>query len=121
MMRPKKYIVLKEDEIFYLEKMVKESPIHRVRQRSQALLWSHQGKDRASIAALYGIQLDTVSAWIKRWEASKQAGIADLPRSGRPSLLSEDEKKNSGTESSRGSQYGTCERKILGRNRQKSQ
>lgn len=92
-MRPKKYIELKEEEIFYLEKMVKESPIHRVRQRSQALLWSHQGKDRATIAALYGVQLDTVSAWIKRWEASRQSGIADLPRSGRPSLLSADEKK----------------------------
>jgi hypothetical protein len=74
MMRPPKYICLNQEEVLYLENMLKESPIHRVRQRSQALLWSNQGKDRATIAALYGIQLDTVSAWIKRWEVFQTSG-----------------------------------------------
>lgn len=55
-MMPKKYIQLTNDEIKSLENLVRTSLNFRVRSRSQSLLWSQQGKDRATIAALLGIQ-----------------------------------------------------------------
>lgn len=61
-MMPKKYVTLSEEDQKGLESLVRTSSNHRVRQRSQALLWSHQGKDRATIAELYDVRKDTVSA-----------------------------------------------------------
>jgi len=59
-MMPKKYVTLSEEEQEILNNLVRTSSNHRLRQRSQALLWSHQGKDRTSIAALFGVKKDTV-------------------------------------------------------------
>lgn len=76
-----------------MEALVRNSPDHRIRCRSQAILWSHQGKDRSFIAELFDVKLDTISSWFTRWEEHKLLGLGDLPRSGRPSVLTEDEKK----------------------------
>ena len=92
-MRPKKYIKLSEAEEASLEELVRESPNHRIRQRSQALLWSHRGKDRMTIAESFDVKLDTISSWLSRWGEKKLSGLEDLPRSGRPSILTEEEKK----------------------------
>jgi transposase len=92
-MRAKIYLTLSEAEQLALEDMVRNSSSHRIRQRSQALLWSHAGKDRNTIAELYGTKPDTISAWFKRWESEKLSGLSDLPRSGRPAKLNEEQKK----------------------------
>lgn len=94
-MRAKIYLSLSDSEQFALEDMVRNSASHRLRQRSQALLWSHAGKDRNTIAELYGTKPDTISAWFKRWEAEKLSGLTDLPRSGRPPKLNQEQKKGS--------------------------
>jgi hypothetical protein len=92
-MMQKKYVTLSEEEQKQLQDLVRNSPNHRIRQRSQALLWSHFGKDRATIAALYGVRKDTVSAWLNNWASTKVKSLPDLPRTGRPSKLSREEKK----------------------------
>jgi transposase len=92
-MRAKIYLSLSEAEQSALEDMVRNSASHRIRQRSQALLWSNSGKDRNTIAELYGTKPDTISAWFKRWESEKLSGLSDLPRSGRPTKLNEEQKK----------------------------
>lgn len=56
------YLSLSEAEQLALEDMAMNSSSRRIRQRSQALLWSHSGKDRNTIAELYGTKPDTVSA-----------------------------------------------------------
>jgi hypothetical protein len=61
-MRAKIYLSLSEAEQLALEDTVRNSSSHRIRQRSQALLWSHAGKDRNTIAELYGTKPDTISA-----------------------------------------------------------
>ncbi|MDZ7935980.1 MAG: helix-turn-helix domain-containing protein, partial [Emticicia sp.] len=76
-----------------LEEAVRKSSTFRVRRRSQALLWSSQGKDRATIAELLDVRLDTVSSWFNRWTTNSVESLIDLPKSGRPSILSTAEKK----------------------------
>jgi transposase len=92
-MMPKRYIQLSASEKEELESEVRTSPNFRIRRRSQALLWSHQGKDRATIADMLDIRLDTVSAWFNRWLEKKLESLMDLPKSGRPSILTTVEKK----------------------------
>lgn len=92
-MMPKKYIHLLAEDVIKLEDLIRTSLNFRVRSRSQALLWSHQGKDRLMIAEMLEVQADTVSRWLNKWEDSKLTSLVDLPKSGRPSKLSSSEKK----------------------------
>ena len=92
-MNTKLYIHLTESEVTDLSQLLRATDNHRERQRCQALLWSHQGYDRQIIAQLYQVKPDTVSFWFQRWEANKSKGLKDLARSGRPSLLTSEEKK----------------------------
>ncbi|PWK16851.1 Homeodomain-like domain-containing protein, partial [Arcicella aurantiaca] len=92
-MNNKRYINLSESEITDLTHLLRTTNNHRERQRIQALLWSHQGYDRQTIAQLYQVKADTVSFWFKRWEDNKSRGLKDLARSGRPSILTPKEKK----------------------------
>lgn len=92
-MNNKRYINLSESETTDLTYLLRTTDNHRERQRTQALLWSHQGYDRQTIAKLYQVKADTVSFWFKRWEDNKSQGLKDLARSGRPSLLTSEEKK----------------------------
>ena len=82
----KKYIHLTTEEIRGLENLVRTSPNFRVLSRNQSLLWIQQGKDRATIAGLLGIQADTVSRWHNKWLENKFESLVDLPTSGRPLL-----------------------------------
>jgi len=92
-MNKKIYVTVTDSDRLELERLVRESPSHRIRQRCQALLWSSAGQDRKIIAALYETKPDTISAWYKRWESDKFSSLADLPRSGRPSTLDTEQKK----------------------------
>jgi transposase len=88
------HIELTPDEQTQLSRLVRESESHRVRQRSQALLWSHQGKKRHEIAALFDVKPDTVTAWFRRWLADPTPDqLRDAFRPGRPASLSPDQKK----------------------------
>ncbi|WP_394990275.1 hypothetical protein [Emticicia sp.] len=92
-MRTKIYIHLSAEEQSELESLVRLSSNHRIRQRSQALLWSHWGKDRNTIATLFDVKADTVSSWLNRWRRDKILGLSDLARIGRPSKFNLEEKK----------------------------
>lgn len=84
-------ITLSPDQEAELTHLVRQSPSHRVRQRSQALLWSHQGKKRSQIAELFHVKADTVTAWFRRGPTTDH--LADAPRSGRRPKVDEDQKK----------------------------
>jgi transposase len=92
-MNNKRYITLSESELSELTHLLRTTDNHRERQRCQALLWSHKGYDRQTIAQLYQVKADTVSFWFKRWEDNQSQGLKDLTRSGRPSILTPEEKK----------------------------
>jgi transposase len=62
---------------------------HRDRLRAQIVLAAARGRDNARIAADLQITADTVRKWRGRFAARGLAGLADLPRPGRPRRISE--------------------------------
>ena len=62
---------------------------YRDRLRAQIVLAAARGRDNARIAADLQITVDTVRKWRGRFAARGLAGLADLPRSGRPRRISE--------------------------------
>ena len=62
---------------------------YRDRLRAQIVLAAARGRDNARIAADLQITVDTASKWRGRFAARGLAGLADLPRSGRPRRISE--------------------------------
>lgn len=90
---------LTEQEVTLLETHYKTSSHHRERERCKALLLSNQGTNIKALAAHFGLDRDTIHHWVKRWERPPADGqgpldrLRDAPRSGRPGLLSPDQKK----------------------------
>ena len=62
---------------------------HRDRLRARIVLAAARGRDNARIAADLQITVDTVRKWRGRFAGRGLAGLADLPRSGRPRRISE--------------------------------
>jgi transposase len=62
---------------------------HRDRLRAQIVLAAARGQDNARIAADLRVSVDTVRKWRGRFAVRGLAGLADLPRSGRPRRISE--------------------------------
>ena len=62
---------------------------HRDRLRAQIVLAAARGRDNARIAADLRVTADTVRKWRSRFAVRGLAGLADLPRSGRPRRISE--------------------------------
>jgi len=62
---------------------------HRDRLRAQIVLAAARGRDNARIAADLRVTADTVRKWRGRFAVRGPAGLADLPRSGRPRRISE--------------------------------
>jgi len=65
----------------------------RARDRAHAVILSDEGYRMNDIADILGVGRDTVSSWLDAWEKSSYEGLHDKPRSGRPSTLTEEEKK----------------------------
>jgi transposase len=82
--------VLSAGERTALKKRVRGAKTaHRDRLRAQIVLAAARGRDNARIAADLAISVDTVRKWRGRFAARGLAGLADLPRSGRPRRISE--------------------------------
>ncbi len=62
---------------------------HRDRLRAQIVLAAARGRDNARIAADLRVTVDTVRKWRGRFAARGLAGLADLPRCGRPRRIGE--------------------------------
>src|SRR5215210_7692421 len=63
----------------------------RVRNRSQAILLSNEKYSIDDIAAICRVHRNTVSQWIDWWNEGGVSSLADLPKTGRPPILSESE------------------------------
>ena len=62
---------------------------HRDRLRAQIVLAAARGRDNARIAADLQVTVDTVRKWRGRFAVRGLAGLADLPRPGRPRRISD--------------------------------
>ena len=76
-----------------LNDLVKHSESFRVRNRAKAILLSAQGINVTELTEFFQVSHNTVYAWFGRWENDRFEGIADQPRSGAPSQLSDSEKE----------------------------
>lgn len=61
----------------------------RVRNRSHAILLSFQKYSIDEIATICQVHRNTVSQWIDWWKRGGITSLADLPKTGRPPILSE--------------------------------
>jgi len=83
-------VVLSAGERTTLKKRVRGAKTpHRDRLRAQIVLAAARGHDNARIAADLAITVDTVRKWRGRFAGRGLAGLADLPRCGRPRRISE--------------------------------
>jgi transposase len=60
-----------------------------MRQRAQAIYWSHQGHYLSEIAKALEVHYTSVSEWLNRWKTQGLRGLYDGPRSGRPRIYTE--------------------------------
>ncbi len=91
---PTKFITdLSLEEITQLIENHQAHPNFRVRNRSHAVLLSHQGYSIDQIGQICRVDRDTVSLWLNQWNESKFVGLADEARSGRPKTLTAQEEE----------------------------
>ena len=62
---------------------------YRDRVRAQIVLEAARGRDNGQVAAVVGISVNTARKWRGRFAERGLAGLRDLPRSGRPRVISE--------------------------------
>src|SRR5437763_15761057 len=83
-------VVLSAGERKTLNKRVRGAKTaYRDRLRAQIVLAAARGRDNARIAADLQVSVDTVRKWRGRFAVRGLAGLADLPRCGRPRRISE--------------------------------
>jgi transposase len=70
-----------------LKRLWRQGKNHRERQRAQAVLLSSRGYSLDQLSDILGADRDTISRWLNAWQELAVAGLADAPRSGRPSKL----------------------------------
>lgn len=93
-----RYIQLTSQQRQQLTQLYKTSPDHRERQRAHALLLSQRNYSIPDLADLFEVDRETICRWMDRWQhevanTAEAFSLLDQPRSGRPSLLSDDQKK----------------------------
>lgn len=85
-----KRFTLSEDERRTLLEMGLRHPHPRVRRRAQALVRLAQGITRTRLAQEFGVHLNSVRAWVLRWQRDGVVGLREEQHEGRPRKLSDD-------------------------------
>ena len=90
--RPKKPLELTEEEEGFLrEAACKRSGVNQDVVRAKVILLSSEGLTNREISKRVDLSEHTVGAWRKRFLESRLDGLIDLPRSGRPRTISDDQ------------------------------
>ena len=92
MRKPCKFVsFISDEDIKFLENLIKKEKKFRIRRRAHVILSSSQGLCIDKISEKYKIHRDTVSRYIDAWKKSGRKRLADLPKSGRnPKLKGHD-------------------------------
>lgn len=93
MKTPTKFITeLTSEQQAELQALMKTSP-EQVRCRAHAILLSARRYSIEQIADIYEVDRDTVSLWLRAWEADGSAGLGDKEGRGRKPILTEKEQR----------------------------
>lgn len=79
---------LEEEERRTLFEMGMWHPHPRVRRRAQALVRLAQGITQTQAAQEFGVHLNSMRGWMRRWQASGLVGLHEEHHEGRPRKLS---------------------------------
>jgi len=71
--------------------LIKKEKDARIKERLQAVLWRLEGKTYTEISERLKRDIDTVREWIKKWNKGGYEGLKDKPKSGRPTILTQEE------------------------------
>lgn len=77
------FVRLTDDQRLELAAVSRQA-VGRIALRAQMVLLSDRGHRVPEIATIHGCGQDVVRLWLHRYQAHGVAGLADLPRSGRP-------------------------------------
>jgi transposase len=84
---------LSEEIKLILKDIYKNHPNNAPRIRAKAVLLSNDGYSLKELSEILGICRQTAAIWLHSWEDEGVNSLFDNPRSGRPSKLSEENKK----------------------------
>lgn len=84
---------LSQEQGVALNHIVRNHPSHRTRMRAHAILLSARRYSINQIADIFSVDRETVSSWLARWEENETDGLADEPKSGRPTILNDAEER----------------------------
>ena len=93
MKRKSKNVIIPKGGIPEIERLYKEEKNSTVKERLQIIYWAAKKESNAEIARRLNKIDNTIGRWITRWNKSGYEGLIDKPRSGRPSVLNPNEKK----------------------------
>ncbi len=82
---------LTEAERQQLEEAYRSHPDFAVRRRAHTILLSGKGHTVGQLQALFDVDRDTISLWIKHYEQSGFAGLLSRPKSGRNPIYKDGE------------------------------
>lgn len=88
-----RYITLSPSERQSLIDLKRSSGSNRISERCHALLLSSRQYSISQLSDIFEVKRDTIRMWFDRWESDGMAGLADLPKSGRPRVLDAQEEK----------------------------
>lgn len=84
---------LSDNDISALQDICKKSASHRMRQRAHSILLSYKKFKINELAAIFDVDRDTISLWLKNWEIDGLTGLSDKARTGRPCILTVEDRK----------------------------
>jgi transposase len=82
---PRSKFHLTAAQLAAIENTITHSACPRVRRRAEAITLVHDGHTPAQVAQTLGVTVETVRRWLRRYRRDGVDGLADRPRSGRPS------------------------------------
>jgi len=88
--RPVSLVKLNEEERLFLEGLARrrQAPLAEVN-RAKAILWFAEGLNQVEVSSRLGICRQTAGSWRHRFMRERLHGLSDLPRSGAPRLVND--------------------------------
>jgi transposase len=81
---------LSNEELLTVEQAIKNHADLRVRERGRIIRLLHKGYSPEEVADLLSISVGQVYWWWRRWREEGLVGLADKPRQGRPTIVTDE-------------------------------
>lgn len=74
-----------------LDEIIKNEKNAKVKDRLRAIKWKFQKVSNAEIARRLNCTDQSITKWVKKWNKQSYEGLLDKPKSGRPTILTQEE------------------------------